>query len=140
MRIGSAMERAWARRRMGNGVGQGNGVARFQCGTGHAIRASTPPQTQLDRTMPTYEYKREDGTVFEIEQRITDSPLTECPTTGQKVKRLISGGAGLVFKGSGFYLTDYARKSSSLPSTSSSEPSGTSSASASTSADSSKKD
>jgi putative FmdB family regulatory protein len=90
--------------------------------------------------MPTYEYKREDGTVFEIEQRITDRPLTECPTTGQKVKRLISGGAGLVFKGSGFYLTDYARKSSSPPSTSSSEPSGTSSASASTSADSSKKD
>jgi putative FmdB family regulatory protein len=71
--------------------------------------------------MPTYEYKREDGTVFEIEQRITDSPLTECPTTGQKVKRLISGGAGLVFKGSGFYLTDYARKSTSPSSTSSGE-------------------
>lgn len=63
--------------------------------------------------MPTYEYQREDGTRFEIEQRITEKPLTECPTTGQKVKRLISGGAGLVFKGSGFYLTDYARKSSS---------------------------
>ena len=71
--------------------------------------------------MPTDEYKREDGTVFEIEQRITDSPLTECPTTGQKVKRLISGGAGLVFKGSGFYLTDYARKSTSPSSTSSGE-------------------
>jgi putative FmdB family regulatory protein len=71
--------------------------------------------------MPTYEYKREDGTVFEIEQRITESPLTECPTTGQKVKRLISGGAGLVFKGSGFYLTDYARKSTSPSSTSSGE-------------------
>lgn len=72
-----------------------------------------PPITQSLRIMPTYEYKREDGTVFEIEQRITDKPLTACPTTGQKVKRLISGGAGLVFKGSGFYLTDYARKSSS---------------------------
>jgi len=75
--------------------------------------------------MPTYEYKREDGTVFEIEQRITDKPLTECPTTGQKVKRLISGGAGLVFKGSGFYLTDYARKSSS-PAASGSTDSGSS--------------
>jgi len=75
--------------------------------------------------MPTYEYKREDGSTFEYEQRITDDALTECPTTGQKVKRLISGGAGLVFKGSGFYLTDYARKSSS-PSTSGGSDSGSS--------------
>ena len=76
--------------------------------------------------MPTYEYQREDGTRFELEQRITDKPLTECPTTGQKVKRLISGGAGLVFKGSGFYLTDYARKSSSPATTSSDSSSGSS--------------
>ncbi len=61
--------------------------------------------------MPTYEYLREDGTSFEIQQRITEDPLAECPTTGQKVKRLISGGSGLVFKGSGFYVTDYVRKS-----------------------------
>lgn len=80
--------------------------------------------------MPTYEYKREDGSTFEYEQRITEEALTICPTTGQKVKRLISGGAGLVFKGSGFYLTDYARKSSSpavkgpAESTSSSDSSG----------------
>mgnify|MGYP002629887109 CR=1 FL=1 len=60
--------------------------------------------------MPTYEYKREDGTTFEIEQRITAPSLTICPTTGQKVKRIISSGAGLVFKGSGFYQTDYVRK------------------------------
>ena len=59
--------------------------------------------------MPTYTYKREDGTVFDFEQKITDEPLTECPTTGQPVKRVITGGAGLVFKGSGFYLTDYAK-------------------------------
>lgn len=63
--------------------------------------------------MPTYLYQRQDGTTFEIEQRMSDPKLTECPTTGQPVERLISGGAGLVFKGSGFYLTDYARKSSS---------------------------
>ncbi len=61
--------------------------------------------------MPTYEYLREDGTSFEIQQRITEDPLAECPTTGQKVKRLISGESGLVFKGSGFYVTDYVRKS-----------------------------
>ncbi|MBO6576347.1 MAG: FmdB family transcriptional regulator [Rhodothermales bacterium] len=62
--------------------------------------------------MPTYTYRREDGSTFEIEQRITEDALTNCPTTGQPVKRLITGGAGLVFKGSGFYLTDYARKGS----------------------------
>lgn len=59
--------------------------------------------------MPTYLYRREDGSTFEIEQRITEPALTTCPTTNQPVTRLISPGAGLVFKGSGFYLTDYAR-------------------------------
>ena len=58
--------------------------------------------------MPTYVYRREDGSTFEIEQRITEPALETCPSTGQKVKRVISG-AGLIFKGSGFYLTDYAR-------------------------------
>ena len=59
--------------------------------------------------MPTYVYKREDGTTFEVVQRITADALTVCPTTGQGVKRVISG-AGLIFKGQGFYITDYARK------------------------------
>ena len=58
--------------------------------------------------MPTYVYRREDGTTFEIEQRITEPALEVDPETGQPVKRVISG-AGLIFKGSGFYLTDYAR-------------------------------
>lgn len=62
--------------------------------------------------MPTYTYKREDGSVFEIEQRITEDALANCPTTGQAVTRVITGGSGLVFKGSGFYLTDYARAGS----------------------------
>ncbi len=57
--------------------------------------------------MPTYEYKREDGTVFEVLQSMSDEPLKVCPTTGQPVKRMISGGTGLLFKGSGFYVTDY---------------------------------
>jgi len=63
--------------------------------------------------MPTYVYKREDGTTFEIQQRITADALETCPTTGQKVKRIITGSAGLIFKGEGFYLTDYARKGKS---------------------------
>ena len=57
--------------------------------------------------MPTYEYKREDGSTFEIRQGINDDPLSECPETGQKVKRVISGGAGVVYKGDGWYVTDY---------------------------------
>jgi len=57
--------------------------------------------------MPTYEYKREDGSTFEVLQSMSEEPLKVCPTTGQPVKRLISGGTGLLFKGSGFYVTDY---------------------------------
>jgi len=62
--------------------------------------------------MPTYEYRREDGTTFETQQRITDDPLETCPETGQKVERLISGGSGLIFKGDGFYVNDYGKGSS----------------------------
>ncbi|MDZ7716729.1 MAG: FmdB family zinc ribbon protein [Balneolaceae bacterium] len=57
--------------------------------------------------MPTYEYKREDGSTFEIKQSINDDALTECPETGQPVKRIISGGGGVVYKGDGWYVTDY---------------------------------
>lgn len=60
--------------------------------------------------MPTYEYKREDGTTFEVMQGINDEPLKKCPDTGQKVKRVISGGGGVVYKGEGFYITDYKNK------------------------------
>lgn len=57
--------------------------------------------------MPTYEYKREDGTIFEAFQPMNDAPLTVCPTTGQPVTRIISGGGGVVYKGTGWYVTDY---------------------------------
>jgi len=60
--------------------------------------------------MPTYEYKREDGTTFEVFQGINDDPLEKCPETGQKVKRVITGGGGVVYKGDGFYITDYKNK------------------------------
>lgn len=68
--------------------------------------------------MPTYEYRCEScGYVFEEFQSMKDAPLSKCPKCGGKVQRLISPGAGLIFKGSGFYLTDY-KKSNSSPATS----------------------
>ena len=64
--------------------------------------------------MPTYEYEcTKCNFVFEEFQKITDKPLCRCPKCHGKLRRLISGGAGLIFKGSGFYITDY--KKSNLP-------------------------
>jgi len=59
--------------------------------------------------MPTYEYKCEAcGHAFEKFQSIKAAPIRKCPNCGKmKVKKLISKGAGLIFKGSGFYITDY---------------------------------
>ena len=57
--------------------------------------------------MPTYVYRREDGTTFELFQSILADPLASCPDTGQPVRRVISGGTGFILKGSGFYQTDY---------------------------------
>ncbi len=55
--------------------------------------------------MPVYTYRREDGTTFDIRQRFFDNPLAACPTTGQAVSRVIQP-AGIIFKGSGFYVND----------------------------------
>ncbi|MDR0337235.1 MAG: zinc ribbon domain-containing protein, partial [Planctomycetaceae bacterium] len=59
--------------------------------------------------MPTYEYRCDACThEFEEFQYIKDEPLKKCPSCGRnKLRRLISGGAAIVFKGSGFYQTDY---------------------------------
>ena len=58
--------------------------------------------------MPTYEYECSHcGNKFEKFQSITAAPLKKCPACGKKVQRLIGTGAGLIFKGSGFYITDY---------------------------------
>ncbi|MFA6816463.1 MAG: FmdB family zinc ribbon protein [Lentisphaeria bacterium] len=69
--------------------------------------------------MPTYEYKCEKCNArFEVVQRITDPPLEHCIKCNGKVRRLISGGAGFIFKGSGFYCTDYKKNSSPAQSSS----------------------
>jgi len=59
--------------------------------------------------MPTYEYECPSGHVFEKFQKMTEKPRTKCPTCGGVAVRKISGGAGLVFRGSGFYITDYGK-------------------------------
>jgi len=59
--------------------------------------------------MPTYEFVCPSGHAFEKILKITDESRVKCPTCGKVATRKISGGAGLVFKGSGFYITDYGK-------------------------------
>ncbi|MDR2069737.1 MAG: zinc ribbon domain-containing protein [Spirochaetaceae bacterium] len=57
--------------------------------------------------MPTYEYEcKSCGYLFEVFQTMSEDPLTSCPQCGKEVRRLINGGSGIIFKGSGFYVTD----------------------------------
>jgi putative FmdB family regulatory protein len=58
--------------------------------------------------MPTYEYEcTKCEHLFELQQRITEPPRKRCPKCRGKVMRIISGGGGVILKGSGFYVTDY---------------------------------
>ncbi len=62
--------------------------------------------------MPTYEYEcTKCGHAFEAFQKMSDKHLTKCPKCEKKVRRLIGSGGGIIFKGSGFYETDYKKKS-----------------------------
>ena len=62
--------------------------------------------------MPTYEYECEKcGITFERFQSIKAEPIKKCPECGGPVRRLISAGAAVIFKGSGFYATDYRSES-----------------------------
>ncbi len=64
--------------------------------------------------MPTYEYEcQKCRHRFEAFQGMKEAHLTKCPKCKGKVKRQIGGGAGLIFKGSGFYITDYKKTSAS---------------------------
>jgi len=63
--------------------------------------------------MPTYEYLCQScGYKFEKFQKISDKPLKNCPKCGRELKRLIGRGAGIIFKGKGFYATDYRKNAS----------------------------
>ena len=58
--------------------------------------------------MPTYEYECNDcGHTYEKFQSITAKPLRKCPVCAGRVRRLIGAGGGIIFRGSGFYQTDY---------------------------------
>ena len=79
--------------------------------------------------MPLYEYKCSTcGERVEIIQRVSDPPYDHCPKCGGEMKKQISSPA-IQFKGSGFYITDYAKKSTSEAGSKSSSSSGESSAS-----------
>ena len=61
--------------------------------------------------MPTYDYECKKCGIFEKFQNITAEPIKKCPECGGPVRRLIGAGAGFIFKGSGFYITDYRSES-----------------------------
>jgi putative FmdB family regulatory protein len=57
--------------------------------------------------MPTYEYEcKKCRHHFEVFQSMSDDPIKKCPECGKSARRLVSGGMGVIFKGSGFYVTD----------------------------------
>ena len=64
--------------------------------------------------MPIYEYKCENGHVFDVMQKLAEDPLTSCVECGAPVRKVLHP-VGISFKGSGFYSTDYSKKSSKEP-------------------------
>jgi putative FmdB family regulatory protein len=70
--------------------------------------------------MPIYEYKCDKGHVFEVIQRMTDEPVTECEECGAPVVRVLHSPA-VHFKGSGFYNTDYGKKKKGAAATAAAE-------------------
>jgi putative FmdB family regulatory protein len=66
--------------------------------------------------MPVYEYGcKHCGHTFEVTQSMKDDPLRICPQCGKEIRRLISSGMGLIFKGSGFYATDNSKTGGKSP-------------------------
>ncbi len=99
--------------------------------------------------MPSYDYEcKHCSHRFEVFQSMSEEPLKFCPECGKEVRRLITGGSGIIFKGSGFYVTDSKKSSGgkngkSTPAadsgeTKKSEPADSGSSSSSTSSSSSK--
>lgn len=88
--------------------------------------------------MPTYDYRCPNDHVFEVFHGMTDETPRLCPECGAPAKRVPGGGAGLLFKGSGFYITDYrsssykeGAKSDSTPKAPPAKPAGDSGSSSS---------
>ena len=72
--------------------------------------------------MPTYEYEcKSCGHNFEAFQSMSDAPLSDCPQCGKEIRRLINGGSGVIFKGSGFYVNDKKADNSKKPSSKTTE-------------------
>jgi putative FmdB family regulatory protein len=78
--------------------------------------------------MPTYEYRCPNGHQFDLFQKMSEEPGAQCPECGQDSERILSGGAGFLFKGDGFYITDYRsesyKKEASKETSSPAEPAG----------------
>ena len=73
--------------------------------------------------MPTYDYECAScKKVMEIFQQISDAPLKKCPECGGKIKRLVGGGLGVIFKGNGFYVTDSKKKNNNTPAVEAKKP------------------
>jgi putative FmdB family regulatory protein len=77
-------------------------------------------------SMPTYEFRCPNGHTFDRFYRSigTSEAQTACPVCGEMAERLVSGGAGLLFKGSGFYLTDYGKNAHQKKGPAESKPDG----------------
>jgi putative FmdB family regulatory protein len=60
--------------------------------------------------MPTYDYRCPNGHAFEVFKKMSEAPGSICPECGEMAERQISGGAGFLFKGDGFYITDSRSK------------------------------
>ena len=72
-------------------------------------RALVPVEhRRIPAAVPVYVYRRQDGSTFEIEQRITEDSLVSCPTTGQQVERVLQPFTPR-YKGTGFYSTDHRK-------------------------------
>jgi len=67
--------------------------------------------TERRPSMPTYEYQCPAGHRFELFQKMSEEPRATCPECCAESERVISGGAGFLFKGDGFYITDYRSES-----------------------------
>ena len=64
----------------------------------------------LFELMPTYTYKYENGETIELVQKMSDMTYKVCPKTGRPIKRIISGGSGFQLKGTGWYQSDYKKR------------------------------